>query len=266
MTNIEFDEWLKTRPRYKPLDKWKPYLIPEIIDRHPTINNKMHAFISRIITGEMGHGKSMFAYKLMAKLDYHLNGYTTIDQEENSYKFALDNMVYHPEDLFARFDRTLNSDYPDWIWTLDDASIHMGKQLWNQDREAYWKLEDKIPTIRENVTCLLITTPKLNALAKPFRDFFDKKIKITLEEGVKRYPRRAKHYFKDYYPDDVHYCIHHPFDDKFSCLVPDPFYKWYRDKKKKALREYDERKKNRPEKKYKSSPEGEEETEVDKGD
>lgn len=243
--NEEFKEWLKSAQHYKPLSKWKPYLIQQIIDRHPINKGDMHGFISRIITGELGYGKSMFAYKLMAKLYWDLNKFTNIEDEELCFKFSLDNMIYHPDDLFDRFDRTLYSDEPDWIWTIDDASIHMGKQLWNQDREAYWKLEDKIPTIRENVTCLLITTPKLNALAKPFRDFFDRKIKITLEEGIKRYPRRAKHYFKDFYPDDIHYRIHHPFDDRYSVLSPEPFYSWYRTKKKDALKEYDKRKKKR---------------------
>lgn len=253
----EFKKWLKFAPRYKPLSKWKPYLIQQIIDRHPINEDDMHSFISRIITGEVGHGKSMFAYKLMAKLHSVNNNLNSIDDEEICYKYALDNMIYHPSDLFGRFHRTLVAGEPDWIWTLDDASIHMGKQLWNQDRNSYWMLEDKLPTIRENVTCLLITTPKLNTLAKPFRDFFDKKIKITLEEGIKRYPRRAKHYFKNYYPDDVHYRIHHPLDDRFSCLVPTPFYKWYREKKHQALLDYDERKKHRLDK-YKYDEEDDE--------
>ena len=239
-------QWIKERPNYRTLRQWNPSLIQSIIDRHPTDSNKMHGFIHRIIAGDMGYGKTTLAYKLMAKLDYVLNGYNRVDDEENSYKFALDNMIYRPADLFSRMERSLESPYPDYIWTIDDASIHFGKQIYRKDRDTYDTLEDNLPTIREYVTCLLITTPKLNNLAKPFRDFFDKKIKITLEEGgMKNFTRRGKHYFKEFYPDDVHYVIQHPFDDRYSCLVPEPFYTWMHDKKKAALREYHAWKKNK---------------------
>jgi hypothetical protein len=121
----------------------------------------------------------------------------------------------------------------------------MGRQLWDQDRQTYWDLQDNLPTIREDVTCLLITTPKIKSLAKPFRDFFDKKIEMRLEEGIKRFPRRAKHYIKQYYPDDIRFRVYNPYDDRFSCLVPEPFYSWYQDKKMAALRDYHTMKKQR---------------------
>jgi len=237
--NEIFHDWIKERPSFKPLREWNPSLIQSIIDKHPTLTNKIHGFMHRIVTGDMGYGKTTLAYKLMAKLDYVVNGYTTIDEEEYSYKFALDNMIYRPNDLFNRMERSLDLDQPDYIWTIDDASIHFGRQIYRKDRDTYDTLEDNLPTIREYVTCLIITTPKLNNLAKPFRDFFDKKIKITLEEGgMKNHTRRGKHYFKEYYPDDVHYVIQHPYDDRYSCLVPEPFYTWMHDKKKDALRDY----------------------------
>lgn len=247
--NESYMDWLRTRPKFKPLKKWNPYLIDKIIERYPCEdNNYLSGFISRVITGAPGNGKSMYAYKFMAKLDYVMNGYTKVDEEENSYKFAIDNMIYRPDDFFNRIKKQIDIGQPFIIWTLDDASIHMGKQIWDTDRDVYRELQDRLPVIRDYVTCLLITTITIKLLAKPFREFFDKKINITLEEGFVRFPRRGKHYIKEYYPDDIRFRVYHPYDDKFSCLVPQPFYSWYREKKNNALKEYnrirDEHKKN----------------------
>lgn len=234
-----FRQWCKLRPNFKHLKDWKPALIPLIIERHPSDENIIQGFIHRIITGDMGYGKTTLAYKLRAKLSWDVNGYTAIDDEENCYKEALNNMIYRPDDLINRMMKQLERDEPAWMWIIDDGSIHMGKQLYRQNRAAYDKLEDNLPTIREYVTCLLVTTPKVNNLAKPFRDFFTRKINITLEEGgLKQYTRRGKHYFKEFYPDDLHYIIRHPYDDRYSCLVPEPFYSWMHQKKIDALKEY----------------------------
>jgi hypothetical protein len=237
--NEEFNSWLKQRPSFRTLRQWNPSLIPLIIERHPTPENKISGFIQRIITGDPGYGKSTFCYKLMAKLSYTINGYTKLDDEEDAYKFALENLIYSPNDLFERVMKQRDLAEPAWIWTLDDASVHMGRQLFDQDRQTYRKLQGIVPTLREDVTCLLITTPATNLLAKPFREFFKRKVEMTLAEGgMQHYTRLGKHYEKRFYPDDIRFRIHNPFNDKFSCLVPEPFYSWYLAKKRKALKDY----------------------------
>lgn len=237
--NEIFNQWLKERPGFKPLKQWNPSLVSLIIDRHPTADNLVSGFIQRIVTGDPGYGKSTFCYKLMAKLDYVVKGYTKIDDEEESYKFALDNLIYRPEELFERVMKQRDLAEPAWVWTLDDASVHMGRQLFDQDRATYRKLQGIVPTLREDVTCLLITTPATNLLAKPFREFFKRKIELTLTEGgMKQFTRLGKHYEKRFYPDDIRFRIHNPFNDRFSCLIPNPFYGWYLEKKRKALKDY----------------------------
>lgn len=237
--NKIYKKWLSNRPTFKTLKDWNPALINKIIERYPREeNNNLKGFLSRIIVGHPGYGKSMLCYKYMAKIDYILNGYNKNDDEEKSYKFALDNMIYHPETLFNRIEKQIKLNHPFIMWTLDDCSIHMGKQLWDIDRQSYRKLQGYLPAIRDFVTCLFINTITVNLLAKPFREFFDTKIDITLEEGFSRNPRRGKHYFKEYYPDDIRFRMYHPYDDKFSVLVPEPFYSWYQTKKNKALKEY----------------------------
>ena len=240
--NEIFQDWLKQRTNFKHLKDWNPSIVEKTIEYH---NLKTSGFISRVITGNPGYGKSTFAFKLIAKVYWVLNNCTEIEDEEKCYQYALDNMMYQPQELLNRVAQQLQIRKPALIWCLDDASIHMGRQLWDQDRQMYRDIQDVIPTIREHVTCLLITTPNVKLLMKPLREFFDVKMIMQLEEGIKRYKRRGKHYFRDYYPDDVHYCMHHPFDDMFSCLVPEPFYTWYRNKKLDALELYHKNKKNR---------------------
>jgi hypothetical protein len=114
----------------------------------------------------------------------------------------------------------------------------MGRQLFDQDRETYRKLQGIVPTLREDVTCLLITTPTPSLLAKPFREFFNSKITMQIPYGIKDFSRIGKHYEKWYYPDDVHYRIFLPFQDIYSCEVPKTFYEWYLEKKRSALKDY----------------------------
>jgi len=233
-----FKLWLKEHSNYRTLDEWSPSLIQPIIDRHPSKDNKISGFLERIITGNPGYGKSTFAYKFMAKLYYEIMEYSCIDDEADAYRWSLDNMIYRPMELFERVMHQRDVGEPAWCWCLDDASIHMGRQLFDQDRPTYRKLQGIIPTLREDVTCLLITTPTVQLLAKPFREFFNYKVEMTLPSGITKYTRLGKHYEKRFYPDDVRYRIHHPYDDKFSCLIPEPFYQWYLDKKRLALKEY----------------------------
>lgn len=237
--NEEYQKWLNDRPNYKPLAKWNSGLVQEILDRHPTLDEPFSGFTHRTIVGEPGCGKSIYAYKSVAKVHYTLNGFTKVDEEEESYKFALDNMIFHPIELFDRMlyqKKILRK--PALAWILDDASVHFGKQLFDMDRHTYRRLQGAMPTIRTAVTCLLITTPRIQLLAKPLREFFDKKVEIKVIEHFQRPARLARHYEKKFFPDDVRYRMRIPFQDYFSVLCPKPFFDWYFDKKIKAETDY----------------------------
>lgn len=236
--NEKFREWLNERPNYKVLAKWHPALLNPVIERHPTATNKTSGFVHRTIVGDPGYGKSMYCYKFMARLYYEIQGFTKIDDEEECYKFALDNMIYSPNDLFDRVMKQRELSEPAWVWTLDDASVHMGRQLFDNDRQTYRKLQGIVPTLREDVTCLFITTPMVQLLAKPLREFLRRKIEMHLIENITAHSRMAKHYSKWFFPDDIRFRIHNPYNDKCSILCPEPFYSWYLEKKRKALKDY----------------------------
>lgn len=244
--NEIYSDWLKERPTYKKLREWKTGLPPLIIKAHETSGNKNKGNVSRVITGDAGVGKSCYAYKITAKTHYDFNGYTKVDEEEYSYKYALDNLIYRPQDLFKRVRIQLEKDEQELVWCLDDASIHMGRQLFDQDREMYRQLQGTVPTLRENISGLLITTINTSLIAKPLREFVRRKVVIMRIAEVDSYRCIAKHYEKWYFPDDVKFRVTINFQDKFSCLVPKPFYDWYHEKKMAALKEYNDSIMNRP--------------------
>lgn len=235
-----YRQWLNERPTYKKLKDWKTGLSPLVIKAHQTKTNVNKGNISRIITGDAGVGKSCYAFKVMAKIHYDFNGFTKVDEEEISYKYALDNILYRPEELFNKVKQQLDSDEQALEWCIDDGSVHMGRQLFDQDREAYRKLQGTVPTLRECVSGLFITTISVYLLAKPLREFIRKKVIIQRLAEASSYRCIAKHYDKWYYPDDVKFRMGIPFQDRFSCLVPEPFYTWYHAKKMNALKEYNE--------------------------
>jgi len=237
MNNI-FEEWLKDRSTYKKLKDWNPGLPPLIVERHPRKKDEPSGFIPRVICGHPGYGKSMYAYKAGAKVFFIYDGCSRVEDEEECYKQALDAIIYRPSDLFDKVKKQRKKAEPALLWIIDDGSVHMGRALFDQDRKTYRRLQGTIPTVREDVTGFLITTPKTNLLAKPFREFIDEKVEIRLASAFKENRRFAVHYFRRYFPDDRNFRIQAPFRDKFSSLCPQPFYDWYLLKKRKALNEY----------------------------
>ena len=236
--NEEYLQWLNERPNFKHLKDWRSGLIKLVLDRHPTSKNKQTGFISRMVTGDPGVGKSTYSYKILAKLHYEFNGYSRVDEEEDSYKWALDNMIYRPFELFEKVEHQRDLDMPALAWCIDDASVHMGRQLFDQDREMYRRLQGIVPTLREDVTGLFITTPNVFLIAKPLREFIRKKVVIQPLAELNSFRRMAKHYDKWYFPDDIRFRINITFQDRFSCLVPEPFFSWYHKKKMDALNDY----------------------------
>ena len=240
--NEIFNEWLKYRPNYKKLRDWNTGLCQLVIDRHPTPeNNNISGFIHRTVVGDPGYGKSTYCLRVIARIHYRMNGYTTVEEEEKSWVYAIDNMIFSPVELFEKMDYQMSVNHPAVIWCLDDASVHMGTQLWEDDRETYRKLRKRMPTIRDKVTCLLITTPQVSLLAKPLREFLHRKVEIKLMSEFKSMKRMGRHYEKRYYPDDIRFRMRIPFQDRFSCIIPEPFYSMYREKKKLACDVYEQK-------------------------
>jgi len=222
---------------YKKLRDWNSGFHDWVIKRHPQDSDKQNGFMGGFIFGEKGQGKSTYAYKVMAKIYYSLNGFTKTDDEEDAYRMALDSMFYQPKDLldFLIYNKIKRIVTP--VICLDDASMHFSTMLHMKDPKLYDAIQGEIVTIRTAVTGLLITSPKRCLVAKFLREQDDFKGEAMMDAGQSTkdkatWNRKIKFYKWRYYPDEVKYRIQIPFQDKYSCYIPDTFYKWYVEKKR----------------------------------
>lgn len=223
---------------YKKLRDWETGFSQWVIRRHPDNPNQQNGFMGGFISGERGQGKSTYCYKNMAKTDYELNGYTTYSDEEDAYKAALSYMFFDPSDFrkFIIYNKIKRLITP--IICLDDASMHFGKLLHITNPKIYSALLGETATIRTAVTGLLITAPKRGHVAKFLRDYDDFKGEVKVDAGSNNngqrqtWNRKVRFYRWNYYPDEVKYRIQIPFQDKYSCYIPEPFYTWYTEKKR----------------------------------
>lgn len=236
--NEVYKEWLSHRGGYKTLRNWYPHLAEVIVERHPKHSEGSSGFIAKTCVGFPGFGKSMYCYKLGAKIFFIYDGCSRDEDEEECYKQSLDAIIYRPDDLFQKVKEQRKKHEPAILWVIDDGSVHMGRALFDQDRKTYRRLQGTIPTLREDCTGLLISTPKASLLAKPYREFLDDKIEIKLLGEFKSNRRVACHYHRRYFPDERNFRMQLPYREKFSNLCPLPFYQWYLDKKRKALDDY----------------------------
>jgi hypothetical protein len=225
------------QPKYKYLKDCKWGLAKEIIKKYPKTPYAPTGFVDRLIVGDPGIGKSMYCYKIGAKVFYELRGYTTKDDEEDAYKEALTYMLFQPKTFLNLIYNNLNSNVVSPFVCLDDASVHFGKSLYRLDPILYDDIESVIPQLRTIVTGFLINSPFKILLAKFLRDFCRHKVEIRRTNDFTNFTARAVHYDKNWLPDDVKYRIVIPFVDKFSVWVPPPFYKMYYDKKLSAQKE-----------------------------
>jgi len=222
---------------YKKLRDWNSGFHDWVIKRHPTDDKKQNGFMGGFIIGERGQGKSTYCYKVMAKIYYTLNGYTKTDEEEDAYKQALDCMIYHPKDFLDLImkNKIVRTVTP--VITLDDASMHFSTMLHQKDVKLYDALQGEIVTVRTAVTGLLINSPKRCLVAKFLREQDDFKGETVIDSGnsskdFTTWNRKIRYYKWRYFPDEKKYRIQIPFQDKYSCYIPDEFYSWYTEKKR----------------------------------
>ncbi|RLF35432.1 MAG: hypothetical protein DRN08_03075, partial [Thermoplasmata archaeon] len=218
---------------YKKLQDWDSGLVRLIVRRHPK------GFLGANIQGERGYGKSMYAYKVMAKTYMIINGYT---QEADAYEDALKHMLFDPKDFITLIKNNIEKDYITPILTLDDATVHFNSYKFFTDIYQVILLKGLFDTIRTAVTGLLMTCPTRRLLLKFLRDYDDLKIQIfKLKSQPDAYDRLARCYQFIWYPDDKKYRVHIRFQDKYSCYVPNEYYEPYMEKRKKYLQQVNEK-------------------------
>jgi len=209
---------------YKNLKDWNSGLVERILKRHP------NGFIGGVVQGERGQGKSMYAYKVMAKVYMLLNDLN----EEEAYAMALNHMIFDPSDLISLIKHNVKHDIITPVICLDDATVHFNSYKFFTDLHEVILLKGMFDTIRTALTGLLLTCPSRRLLLSFLRDYDDFKISIIQAPG-NMHDKFARCYQFNWYPDDRKYRVIVPFQDRYSRYVPDPYYQPYIAKRKLYL-------------------------------
>ncbi|RLF56052.1 MAG: hypothetical protein DRN27_09945 [Thermoplasmata archaeon] len=194
----------------KKLNDWNSGTAHRILRRYPD------GFIGYQIQGERGKGKSMYAYKVMAKVYmaiYNLDEY-------EAYDMALKYMIFSPNDLINLIEYNIKHDVITPVICLDDATVHFNSYKFFVDLYEVVLLKGLFDTIRTAITSVLITCPNRKQLLSFLRAYDDYKIEIKSAPGGDNYDRYARCYQFNWYPDERKYKVIVPFQDKYSCYVP----------------------------------------------
>jgi len=197
---------------YKKLRDWNSGSVKRILSRHP------NGFIGYTIVGERGKGKSMYAYKMMAKIYQELLGL----DEDGAYEEALKHFLFEPQQIISLIKNNIKNDFITPVICLDDATVHFNSYKFFTDLYEVILLKGMFDTIRTSVTGLLITCPNRKHLLSFMRNYNDYKIEVLKRDDA--WERYARCYQFNWYPDERKYKVIVPFQDRYSCYVPEPHY------------------------------------------
>ncbi len=142
--------------------------------------DKMGKFKGFIVEGDLRVGKTSYSIKVMRDVHMILNPSLSIDE---AYEKALENMHFNLEpflDLVSEKQREIKAMLPkvDWsrripVATLDDGSLYAGAGLFFTNQKLYSAFQNAMTTIGTAVSAIIITVPKVQALTKPLREFYN---------------------------------------------------------------------------------------------
>lgn len=140
----------------------------------------MGKFKGFLVDGELRIGKTVYSIKVMRDVFKILHHGIS---EDEAYEMALGHMHFKLKPFLERVrekQREIKALLPriDWsrripILTLDDASLYAGVDLYFRNQKLYSAFQGTMTTIGTACSTLIMTAPKVDALAKPIREFYD---------------------------------------------------------------------------------------------
>ncbi len=142
--------------------------------------SRMGKFKGFIVDGELRTGKTSYSIKVMRDVFNMLYPGHTMDE---AYEWALEHVHFNLKpflELVREKQREIKAMLPniDWsrripVLTLDDASLYAGVDLYFKSQKLYSAFQGTMTTIGTACSSLIMTAPKVEALAKPIREFYD---------------------------------------------------------------------------------------------
>ena len=190
-----------------------------------------YGFISAVIFGRQGSGKTTYAFKVARDVYAYLNQYETKDEAwadvERSYFFEL------PEAL-DRIEVAITTGGRIPVLILDDASIWLSKYEWYED---YMKVFYKLYALaRLSITAILFTTPSPEDIAFFLREKGWYQIRVGWHLKKQRIAE-ARLYSKEFARNskgELATKVVAKAIDRFKVDLPDDFYKRYIEKRRQT--------------------------------
>ena len=179
-----------------------------------------------------GYGKSMYNLKIMAWVYYMLYGCS----EYESYKTALNHMVFTPDHFLDMIQDAIDKDKLIPVLCIDDATVHFSSYLYFINLYQTSLLNATFDTLRTATNCVLVNCPDKHRLLSGLRHYDDYEITIYKKDTGSYYDRKAVG-IKWYSLPDGHRKFRKAFEDYFSCFVPNKIYDEYLVRRKKYLKD-----------------------------
>lgn len=190
-----------------------------------------YGFVSAVIFGKQGSGKTTYAFKVMRDVYYYLNKYESREDAwadvERSYFFEL------PEAL-DKIEMAIRNNLRIPVILFDDASIWLSKYEWYKD---YMKVFYKIYALaRLRITAILFTTPSPDDLAFFLREKGWYQIRVRWVNKKKKYAE-AMLYSKSFARNskgEIVTKVKAQAIDMFKVDLPNDFYQRYLEKRRQT--------------------------------
>ena len=172
--------------------------------------------------GPLGIGKSTFACKVVAEL-YQKNG-------KPNWEAVKSRLVFHPSEFVEKCSELMERGEKDKCLVWDDAGLWLlSLEHWHPFVRAVVKY---LNVARTNWGALIFTTPLPTWVIKKVRGFPQaitlKIVRASSDEQHPQRPRIARAFRYWVTPDMKKSGVREIYRDKFSGLMPNRFYYWYK--------------------------------------
>lgn len=215
--NLPTDESAKTTPFANvSVDNEKESVLAEKIKKA----GKYDEFCGALIYGKQRIGKSSYAAKVMYQI------YDDWDK-------VLDHFFFDVREVVSFLKKVLDEDRTVPVMCWDDCSVTGSGSLYHDDRELYSYVQHLLDVVGVSVNGFLLTTPSPKNVLKFLRGYEMFYVKpIRADSGRQRI---AKGYAQYLLPSGK-MMVKRVFEDRYSVLLPDEFYKKYEKVRKGYLK------------------------------
>jgi len=200
------------------------YKTPMGLTKRILYSRREGGVVTAIVAGHFGYGKSAYCLKVAYQI-YKELGYNV----DEAWIKALDSIVFEPSE-FGRKLKNLKKKAE--IIILDDASVHVGSDLFRINPKKYTAYKQVLTTIRTKTHSILYNCPNPEELTKFVRKSDSYNIFITKVGDKYRRRATAWEWHRLQTKGGLRRIQVKRWMDNFSCYIPSQYYAIYLEKRK----------------------------------